>query len=45
VLTCGDLSKGPLKFRQRQVDSIVLDILAKTINCLQQYVDFAKIAK
>jgi hypothetical protein len=45
VLTRRDLSERPLKFRQRQVDSIVLDILAKTVNCLQQYVDFAKIAK
>jgi hypothetical protein len=45
MLTCWYLTKCPLKFGQRQIDGIVLDISSKTVNGLEKYVDFAKIAR
>lgn len=44
VLACWDLAKGSLEFGQGEIDSVVFDILASTVNRLQQYVDLAKVA-
>jgi mRNA degradation ribonuclease J1/J2 len=44
ALTDGYLRKCSLELRQRKVDGIVLHILAKTVDRLQQYVDLAQVA-
>ena len=42
--TYGNLLKGSFQFGQGQIDGVVLDVFAKTIDGLQQYVDFSQIA-
>jgi len=44
VFESGNLSKGALQFLGRQIESVVLDLLAGIFQCLQQQTYFAEIA-